>query len=76
MVTLQDAELKRRMGLGKDHRLIVKFSLKGFPSGRRFAYEEALDDHQEKSNSFCTCRYENWYERHSLSFAVRAYFPV
>ena len=62
MVNLKGAGAEARMGLGEDHYLSLKFSLKALPSGRSFAYEEVLDDHQEKSNNFYQCRRRNWYE--------------
>ena len=66
MVNLKGAEVEARRGLGEVHYLSLKFSLKALPSGRSFAYEEVLDDHQEKSNNFYQCRRRNWYEPRQL----------
>ena len=52
LVNLKGAESEGKMGLGEDHHLFLKFSLKALPSGERFSYQEGLDDHQKKHNSF------------------------
>ncbi len=66
LVNLKGNESDEKMGLGEDHHLFLKFSLKAPPSGQRFSYQEALDDHQGKNNNSYPCRFHTWYERRQL----------
>ena len=56
--------------MGTTNYIFLKFSLKALPSGERFSYQEALDDHQKKHNNFYQCRVDPWYERRQLPLAL------